>query len=94
MFAASLITTIRRDLGKARDRARIARELGEEHGFAETLNCAIWIEGYVRFWQGEKEVGLAQQKLAIEELETLGSRIVSSLANGLSRRGATPTWRA
>ncbi len=78
MVAASWITAIRRDLGKARDRARIGREICEEHGFAELRNLAIGYEGYSRFWQGEREVGLAQQKRAIEELEALGTRNRSS----------------
>ncbi len=78
MVAASWITAIRRDLGKARDRARIGREICEEHGFAELRNLAMGYEGYSRFWQGEREVGLAQQKRAIEELEALGTRNRSS----------------
>jgi len=78
MFVVSFVATVRRDLSEARERARIAREISEEHGFPELLNMAIWVEGYARFWQGEREVGVSQQKLAIEELEVLGSRIMSS----------------
>jgi predicted ATPase len=78
MVAASWITAIRRDLGKARDRARIGREICEEHGFPELRNLAMGYEGYSRFWQGEREIGLAQQKRAIEELEALGTRNRSS----------------
>src|SRR5215469_2492318 len=78
MFAASIISIVGRDFGKARDRARIAREIGEEHGFTETLNCAIWIEGYARFRHGERQVGVSHQKRANDELEALGSRISSS----------------
>jgi tetratricopeptide (TPR) repeat protein len=78
MVVVSLSATIRRDLGKARERARIAREICEERGFTELLNLAIWVESYVRFWQGEREVGISQQKRANEELEALGARISSS----------------
>src|SRR5262249_10283012 len=79
MFAASIISTTRRDFDKSRERARIAREISEEHGFTEALNCALWIEGYARFRHGEKQVGIDQQKLAIEMLESAaGSRIMSS----------------
>ena len=78
MVVVSFIATVRRDLGKARDSARVAREIGEKHGFAEVLNWAIWFEGYARFWQGEREVGVAQLKLAIEELEALSSIVMSS----------------
>jgi predicted ATPase len=56
----------------------MARELSEEHGFPDVLNVAIWIEGYVHFWQGEREVGLVEQKLAIDTLEAAGSRVMSS----------------
>ena len=52
MVVVSFIATVRGDLGKARDSARVAREIGEKHGFAEVLNWAIWFEGYARFWQG------------------------------------------
>jgi class 3 adenylate cyclase/tetratricopeptide (TPR) repeat protein len=68
MFFASQIAVIRRDLSEARDHARIAREISEEYGLAEVLNLAILQEGYARFWQGERELGVSQQKLAIEEL--------------------------
>jgi tetratricopeptide (TPR) repeat protein len=78
MVMASFIAIIRRDLAKAKDCARVARETCEEHGLAEVLNWAIWAEGHARFWQGEREVGLAQQKRAIEELEALGSHTWSS----------------
>jgi predicted ATPase len=78
MAMVSFIAIIRRDLGKAKDRARVARETCEEHGFAEVLNWAIWAEGHARFWQGEREVGIAQQKLAIEQLAAHGTRIASS----------------
>jgi class 3 adenylate cyclase/tetratricopeptide (TPR) repeat protein len=78
MVAVSWITAIRRDLSKARDRARIGREICEEHGFAELLNLATGYEGYARFWQGEVEVGIAEQKRAIEQLEALGTRNRSS----------------
>jgi predicted ATPase len=78
MVAASWITAIRRDLGKARDRALIGGEICEEHGFAELRNLAMGYEGYSRFWQGEREVGLAQQQRAIDELEALGTRNRSS----------------
>jgi class 3 adenylate cyclase/tetratricopeptide (TPR) repeat protein len=78
MVAAGWIATVRRDLGKAGDRARIARRICEEHGFGELLNLAMGYEGYSRFWQGETEVGVAQQKRAIEELEALGTRNRSS----------------
>src|SRR5262249_54224517 len=78
MGSASIPATVRRDLGKARDWARIAREICEEHGFAESLNISIWFEGYSRFWQGEREVGLVQQKRAIDELTALGTRVFSS----------------
>ena len=74
--------TFRRDYVTVRDLARIAREISEEHGFAEVLNWAIGFEGYARFWQGEREAGAAQQKLAIEELEALGSRVQSSWRMG------------
>jgi predicted ATPase len=36
------------------------------------------VEGYARFWQGERKIGLAQLKRAIEELEALGSPVFSS----------------
>jgi hypothetical protein len=49
-----------------------------EHGFPELRNLAMGYEGYSRFWQGERQVGLAQQKRAIEELEALGTRNRSS----------------
>ena len=78
MVAASWVATIRRDLGKARERARVSREICEEQGFAELLNLATGYEGYCRFWQGEREVGVAQQKRAIQELEALGTRNRSS----------------
>ncbi len=78
MVAASWDTTIRRDFGNAIERARIGREICEEHGFAELRNLATGYEGYSRFWQGEREVGLAQQKRAIAELEALGTRNRSS----------------
>src|SRR5262249_20555576 len=78
MGVVSLNAIVRRDLGRARDRARIARDICEEHGFAEVLNLAIWVEGYARFWQGEREIGLAHQKCANEELEAVGTRIMSS----------------
>ena len=65
MVVVSLSATIRRDLSKARDSARIACEICEEYGFAELLNFAMSIGGGVRFWEGECEVGLAQQKLAV-----------------------------
>jgi class 3 adenylate cyclase/tetratricopeptide (TPR) repeat protein len=78
MVACSWITAIRRDLGKARDRARIGREICEEHGFAELRNLALGYEGYSRFWLGERAVGLSQQTRAIEELEALGTRNRSS----------------
>jgi tetratricopeptide (TPR) repeat protein len=78
MLAAGWIATNRRDLGEARDRARIARQICEEHGYAELLNLAMGYEGYSRFWQGETEIGIAQQKRAIEELEALGTRNRSS----------------
>jgi tetratricopeptide (TPR) repeat protein len=75
----SWLAAMRRDLSKAKDRARLARAIAVEHGLAEHLGWAIWLEGYAQLWQGEKEVGLAQQKLAIEELEALGSRIWSPM---------------
>jgi hypothetical protein len=78
MFLVSSISTVRRHLGKTLGHARAAYEASEEYGFAEILNWALWSEGYARFWQGEREVGLAQQKRAIQELEALGSRIFSS----------------
>jgi tetratricopeptide (TPR) repeat protein len=78
MFAVSQIAAVKRDLSNAKDYARIARELSEEHGFAEVLNWAISSEGYVHFWQEEKELGVTQQKLANEKLEALGSRVFSS----------------
>ena len=78
MSLVSLNATVRRDLSNAKDRARMARELSEEHGFPDVLNVAIWIEGYVHFWQGEREVGVVQQKLAIDTLEAAGSRVMSS----------------
>jgi tetratricopeptide (TPR) repeat protein len=77
-FLACSISTVRRDLGKALTHARTAYEASDEYGFAELLNWALWSEGYARFWQGEREVGLAQQKRAIQELEALGSRVFSS----------------
>jgi predicted ATPase len=64
---------------RAREAARIAREIGEERGFAEVLNWAIWFEGHARFWQGEKALGLAQMALAIEKLEAVGSPVFSPL---------------
>jgi tetratricopeptide (TPR) repeat protein len=78
MRMASHFAMLRRDLGKAKDRARIARRICEEHGFAEVLNLAMWVEGYTRSMQTEREVGVSEQKVAIKELEALGSRIMSS----------------
>jgi tetratricopeptide (TPR) repeat protein len=78
MSLVGLNATIRRDLSNARDRARVARELAEEHGFPDVLNVATWIEGYVHFWHGEREVGVVKQKLAIDTLEAAGSRVMSS----------------
>jgi tetratricopeptide (TPR) repeat protein len=78
MFVASFTAMIRRDLSKARDRARVAREICEEQGFAEALGWAMWTEGYARFWQGEREVGISHQKRANEQLEALDSPVMSS----------------
>jgi tetratricopeptide (TPR) repeat protein len=78
IFLVCSISTVRRHLGKVLAHARTAYETSEEYGFAELLNWALWSEGYARFWQGEREVGLAQQKRAMQELEALGSRIFSS----------------
>jgi tetratricopeptide (TPR) repeat protein len=78
MVVVSFIATIRRDLGKARDRARLARGICEEHGLAELLHIAIWFEGYARFWQGEREAGVSDQRRANEALEALGTRNSSS----------------
>jgi tetratricopeptide (TPR) repeat protein len=75
---AMLIATNRRDLSKARDFSRIAREIGEEHGFPEIVHYGVWGEGYARFCQGERTVDLSDQKVAIKELEILGSLIGSS----------------
>jgi predicted ATPase len=71
---ASWTASLRRDLGKARELARNARELSDEHGFTEILNWAMCNEGYARFWRGEREIGISQQKRAIEGLEAVGSR--------------------
>jgi class 3 adenylate cyclase/tetratricopeptide (TPR) repeat protein len=78
IFVANWIAALTRDLGRASVCARTGRELSEKQGFTELLNYAIWFEGYARFWQGEREVGLAQLKRATEELEALGSRVTSS----------------
>jgi class 3 adenylate cyclase/tetratricopeptide (TPR) repeat protein len=78
MITVSDLAILRRDLGRARDCARIAREICEERGFAEPLHWTIWTEGHVRFWQGEREAGILHQKRANEELEALGTHVMSS----------------
>lgn len=54
LVVVSFIASVRRDIDKAREVARIAREIGEERGFAEVLNWAIWFEGHALFWQGRR----------------------------------------
>jgi tetratricopeptide (TPR) repeat protein len=73
IFVASWTASLRREFGKASVLARTARTLSEENGFSEVLSWAMGVEGYARFWQGERKIGITQQKRAIEGLEGVGS---------------------
>ena len=73
MLVAGWTASLRRDLDKARELARTARALSDEHGFTEMFSWAMWVEGYARFWQGERSAGLEQMIDAIARLDAVGS---------------------
>ena len=73
MLVAGWTASLRRDLDKARELARTARALSDEHGLTEMFSWAMWVEGYARFWQGERSAGLEQMIDAIARLDAVGS---------------------
>jgi tetratricopeptide (TPR) repeat protein len=57
---------------------RECRTLSDEHGFSELLALLDQHEGFDRFRRGERAEGIAQMESAIEKLDALDSRIMSS----------------
>jgi len=57
---------------------RECRTLSDDHGFSEVLALLDQMEGFDRFGRGERAEGIAQMESAIEKLDGLDSRMMSS----------------
>jgi len=57
---------------------RECRTLSDDHGFSEVLALLDQVEGFDRFRRGERAEGIAQMESAIQKLDGLDSRIMSS----------------
>jgi tetratricopeptide (TPR) repeat protein len=72
---AAWISMIEGDAMKAREYGGVVRQLCDEYGFPEMLGFRAHLDGWIYFLQGEREIGIAELKSAIDTLGSIGSLI-------------------
>jgi tetratricopeptide (TPR) repeat protein len=83
LVVVSLQRSLRGDPEQASECLIPARLLSDEYGLHEIVGWVKQLDGWSHFWQGERALGLAEMKEAIEILNSVGSLITSSWRLGL-----------
>jgi tetratricopeptide (TPR) repeat protein len=72
---AAWISMIEGDAITAREYGGVVRQLCDKYGFPEVLGFRGHLDGWIHFLQGEREIGIAELKIAIDKLGAIGSLI-------------------
>ena len=90
---AAWISMIEGDAIRAREYGGVVRQLCDEYGFPEMLGFRGHLDGWIHFLQGEREIGIAELKSAIDTLGATGSLIRNAWRHAILAARLSDTGR-